>query len=227
MVRALTALVGLGIVGKRINRLARQTGALTLVDLLRDRFSSRAIGLIYPVIIVLITTVYLLAQFAAGAKILENMLGIEYRTGLAIFLCDRGSLHDLWWFSRRGLDRYDAGDRDDRRYRVTGAVCNPGGSRGVWRRLRWASEIGRTRLPNCMICLSSEMTTCMVLALVRYRRISRRSLPAMRSLRTLRQPTVSRGWTCGYRLAWGSHIFMLRSLGRHDDAHDRSTDAFL
>ena len=79
------AMVGLGIVGKRINRLARQTGALTLVDLLRDRFSSRAIGLIYPVIIVLITTVYLLAQFAAGAKILENMLGIEYRTGLAIF----------------------------------------------------------------------------------------------------------------------------------------------
>ncbi|MCP4812401.1 MAG: hypothetical protein GY888_07825, partial [Planctomycetaceae bacterium] len=80
-----TAMVGLGIVGKRINRLARQTGALTLVDLLRDRFSSRAIGLIYPIIIVLITTVYLLAQFAAGAKILENMLGIEYRTGLAIF----------------------------------------------------------------------------------------------------------------------------------------------
>ena len=79
------AIVGLGIVGKRINRLARQTGALTLVDLLRDRFSSRAIGVIYPIIIVLITTVYLLAQFAAGAKILENMLGIQYRTGLAIF----------------------------------------------------------------------------------------------------------------------------------------------
>ncbi len=85
-----TAIVGLGIVGKRINRLARQTGALTLVDLLRDRFSGRqqmghAIGVIYPIIIVLITTVYLLAQFAAGARILENMLGISYRTGLTIF----------------------------------------------------------------------------------------------------------------------------------------------
>ena len=85
-----TAIVGLGIVGKRINRLARQTGALTLVDLLRDRFSGRqqlgsTIGIIYPIIIVLITTVYLLAQFAAGARILENMLGISYRTGLTIF----------------------------------------------------------------------------------------------------------------------------------------------
>ena len=85
-----TAIVGLGIVGKRINRLARQTGALTLVDLLRDRFSGRqqmgnAIGVLYPLIIVLITTVYLLAQFAAGARILENMLGISYRTGLTIF----------------------------------------------------------------------------------------------------------------------------------------------
>ena len=45
----------------------------------------RTIGIIYPIIIVLITIVYLLAQFAAGARILENMLGISYRTGLTIF----------------------------------------------------------------------------------------------------------------------------------------------
>ena len=46
------AIVGLGVIGKRINRLARQTGALTLVDILRDRFQSRAIGTIYPILIV-------------------------------------------------------------------------------------------------------------------------------------------------------------------------------
>ncbi len=80
-----TAIVGLGIVGKRINRLARQTGALTLVDLLRERFQSRAIGIAYPLVIVFITTVYLWAQFVAGARILENMLGMTYEAGLVLF----------------------------------------------------------------------------------------------------------------------------------------------
>ena len=79
------ALVGLGVVGKRINRLARQTGALTLVDILRDRFNSRAIGFVYPIVIVFITSVYLLAQFVAGARILENIMEISYFQGLLIF----------------------------------------------------------------------------------------------------------------------------------------------
>jgi SSS family transporter len=79
------AIVGLGVIGKRINRLARQTGALTLVDILRDRFQSRAIGTIYPILIVFMTSVYLLAQFVAGATILENMLGMSYVTGLILF----------------------------------------------------------------------------------------------------------------------------------------------
>jgi len=81
----ITALVGLGIVGKRINRLARQTGALTLVDLLRERFKSRAIGVIYPIVIVFVTSVYLLAQFIAGARILASMLDTSYYMGLILF----------------------------------------------------------------------------------------------------------------------------------------------
>ena len=80
-----TAIIGLGIVGKRINRLARQTGALTLVDLLRDRYKSDAVGVVYALIIVFVTTIYLMAQFVAGARILENMLDISYLTGLLIF----------------------------------------------------------------------------------------------------------------------------------------------
>ena len=79
------ALVGLGIVGKRINRLARQTGALTLVDLLRDRYQSNAVGVVYALVIVFVTSIYLWAQFVAGARILESMLNINYTTGLAVF----------------------------------------------------------------------------------------------------------------------------------------------
>ncbi|GAB4147744.1 MAG: hypothetical protein Tsb009_21110 [Planctomycetaceae bacterium] len=80
-----TAVVGLGIVGKRINRLARQTGALTLVDLLRDRFQRDSVGVVYAVLIVFVTTIYLMAQFVAGARILESMLGTRYETGLILF----------------------------------------------------------------------------------------------------------------------------------------------
>lgn len=80
-----TAIIGLGIVGKRINRLARQTGALTLVDLLRDRYRNHTVGVVYAAVIVFVTTVYLVAQFVAGARILESMLGTEYETGLALF----------------------------------------------------------------------------------------------------------------------------------------------
>jgi sodium/pantothenate symporter len=79
------ALVGLGIVGKRINRLARQTNALTLVDLLRDRYKSKAIGIAYAIVVIFVTFVYLVAQFAAGARILKTMLGMPYVLGLALF----------------------------------------------------------------------------------------------------------------------------------------------
>jgi len=80
-----TALVGLGIVGKRINRLARQSGALTLVDLLRDRFKNNSLGVVYALVIVFVTSVYLIAQFVAGARILQTMLGTTYETGLVLF----------------------------------------------------------------------------------------------------------------------------------------------
>lgn len=79
------ALVGLGVVGKRINRLARQTNALTLVDLLRDRYKSKAIGIAYAVVVIFVTFVYLVAQFAAGARILKTMMGMPYVLGLALF----------------------------------------------------------------------------------------------------------------------------------------------
>jgi len=80
-----TAIAGLGLVGKRINRLARQTGALTLVDLLRDRYSSDTIGSVYAAMIVILTTVYLMAQFIAGARILQSILGTSYQMGLILF----------------------------------------------------------------------------------------------------------------------------------------------
>lgn len=82
---SVTALIGLAVVGKRINRLSRQTGALTLVDLLRDRFRNDTIGVVYALVIIVMTTVYLMAQFVAGARILQSMLLTSYEMGLLLF----------------------------------------------------------------------------------------------------------------------------------------------
>ena len=80
-----TAVIGLGIVGKRINRLARRTGALTLVDLLRDRFGSNAVAVTYSAVVLVTTSVYLIAQFVAGARVLESLLQTSYVMGLLLF----------------------------------------------------------------------------------------------------------------------------------------------
>ncbi|GIS61406.1 MAG: hypothetical protein CM1200mP2_36310 [Planctomycetaceae bacterium] len=65
--------------------MARRTGALTLVDLLRDRFGSHAVGVTYSMVILVTTSVYLIAQFVAGARILENLLETSYAMGLLLF----------------------------------------------------------------------------------------------------------------------------------------------
>lgn len=64
----------LGIMGKRIGQLARRTGAVTLPDLFRERFGSPALGLTTSLIILVFLTVFMEAQFVAGAKIIKVVL---------------------------------------------------------------------------------------------------------------------------------------------------------
>src|SRR3954463_8738998 len=62
----ITPLTILGILGKRIGQLARQTGAITLPDLLRERYGSPALGLLTSLLIMVFLTLFLVAQFKAG-----------------------------------------------------------------------------------------------------------------------------------------------------------------
>ncbi len=64
----------MGIVGKRINQVARKTGAITIPDVLRDRFDSRMFGLVATLLIVFFMAFNLVAQFKAGALILKELL---------------------------------------------------------------------------------------------------------------------------------------------------------
>ena len=64
----------MGLLGKRINQVARISGAITVPDIIRDRFRSRWFGLLATLLIVFFTSFNLVAQFKAGREILRTLL---------------------------------------------------------------------------------------------------------------------------------------------------------
>ncbi|AGA30109.1 sodium/pantothenate symporter [Singulisphaera acidiphila] len=67
----------LGILGKRIGQLSRKTGAITLPDLFRERFGSPTLGLMTSLLVMFFLVCNLVAQFAAGARIMKIVLPVE------------------------------------------------------------------------------------------------------------------------------------------------------
>jgi Na+/pantothenate symporter len=64
----------MGLLGKRLNQVARKTGAITIPDVLRDRFNNATFGLLAIVLIVFFMSFNLVAQFKAGSLILQTLL---------------------------------------------------------------------------------------------------------------------------------------------------------
>ncbi len=64
----------LGMLGKRLNQVARKSGAITIPDVFRDRFRSDGVGVLASVLLVVFLVFNLCAQFKAGAKIIERLL---------------------------------------------------------------------------------------------------------------------------------------------------------
>ena len=65
---------GMGILGKRINQVARRTGAITVPDVIRDRFNSPSFGVLATTLIVFFMSINLTAQFKSGSLILKTLL---------------------------------------------------------------------------------------------------------------------------------------------------------
>ncbi|MEC9095663.1 MAG: hypothetical protein VX776_03465, partial [Planctomycetota bacterium] len=65
----------MGLLGKRINQVARTSGAITIPDVLRDRFNNVSFGIISVGLIIFFMTFNLVAQFKAGSEILRTLLG--------------------------------------------------------------------------------------------------------------------------------------------------------
>ena len=77
----------MGLIGKRINQVARIAGSITVPDVLRDRFQSPAFGLLATALIVFFMAFNLVAQCKAGSLILKTLLdGVDlfHRTALSL-----------------------------------------------------------------------------------------------------------------------------------------------
>ncbi len=64
----------MGLIGKRLNHVARLSGAITVPDVIRDRFHSKNFGLLAVALIVFFMSFNLIAQFKAGSLILGTLL---------------------------------------------------------------------------------------------------------------------------------------------------------
>lgn len=67
-------LIALGLLAKRLNQVGRIAGAITVPELLRRRFESRAVGDTATILVIFFLFFFLMAQFKAGAEIMATLL---------------------------------------------------------------------------------------------------------------------------------------------------------
>ena len=75
----------LGIFGKRVALLSRHFDAVTVVDIIRERFRSDTLAALAAFIIVLFFCATMTAQFVGGAKLFAAVTGYSYELGLLLF----------------------------------------------------------------------------------------------------------------------------------------------
>src|SRR5438552_5357057 len=68
-------LVSKGVLAKRLNQVSRFSGAITVPDVLRDRFQSPALGLWAGIFLLLFLIFNLVGQFKAGGLIMQKACG--------------------------------------------------------------------------------------------------------------------------------------------------------
>ena len=74
-----------GIMGKKMALISRKTGAVTVIDVIRERYQSDAVANLSALVIVLFFATTMIAQFVGGAKLFAYVTGYDYVLGLAIF----------------------------------------------------------------------------------------------------------------------------------------------
>jgi SSS family solute:Na+ symporter/sodium/pantothenate symporter len=111
-----TGLVSKGVLAKRLNQVSRLSGAITVPDVLRDRFDSPALGTLASSLLLVFLIFNLVGQFKAGGLIMKEACGgvadtvayQEVRQGVAGTLSTMGA----WSESQPARDVYGPGYPD-------------------------------------------------------------------------------------------------------------------
>jgi len=75
-------LCAMGLLGKRLNQISRKTGAITLPDILRERFNSPRLAVLASLLLVFLLSVYLIPQFKLASLILKQLLAESHSLGM-------------------------------------------------------------------------------------------------------------------------------------------------
>lgn len=75
----------MGILGKKVAIISRRIKAVTVIDIIRERYQSDLLANISAVVIVLFFCAMMVAQFVGGAKLFETVTGYSYLYGLILF----------------------------------------------------------------------------------------------------------------------------------------------
>lgn len=79
------ATTSFGVLARRVSEIGRKTGALTFPDLFRDRFESPALAVITSIVTLILQVSFMVAQYIAGARVLEAVIGVPYLWGVLGF----------------------------------------------------------------------------------------------------------------------------------------------
>ena len=74
-----------GILGKKMMLVSHRMGAVTVIDVLRERYKSNALAIASALIIIVFFAATMVAQFVGGAKLFASVTGYSYEIGLVIF----------------------------------------------------------------------------------------------------------------------------------------------
>ncbi len=75
----------LGLLGKRFAIVARRVNAITIIDVLEERYRSPIVVLLGAISIVVFLTAAATAQFMGGAKLFQAITGLPYEYGVLLF----------------------------------------------------------------------------------------------------------------------------------------------
>lgn len=80
-----SAVLALGLLGKKYAIVARKLNLLTFTDFFKERYESRAVTLFTAIGMVVFLVAYMVAQFVGGARVLQSITGIPYWALVVVF----------------------------------------------------------------------------------------------------------------------------------------------